>query len=814
MIYKCLRVLLIGFFISVAALSSIAMAATTPNADADKQNTAATTEENKTVTTADLEQLQQQLNDIKQQVSATPKDNQLTALNSQAEEVASKADDFVAILTPGLTQIQAQLDVVGAKPAAGAVSESIDVTKKRNSLSAEKASTEKKLKYAQTLKTDASNLSKQIVELRRSALKTQLALNFGSILSVRFWSPIFSPLPDDIEKFDDFSQQIKETWTKAWEPEVFWGSLSLLLLAIAVWSYGRRLLEKLLVWISTSVFPDGRFRRSFLACTTAIVTVVTISGGANLMYLVFARQYELTPLIQSFADALLDLTIFSALIAGLGRGLLSIQRPSWRLVSLPDPLANTLHIYPPLLAIILMVFGTLEQMNSVVSSSVSSTIFSNGIASLLVGLLVLVAIIRTSKLRKSLSEQDEAISARSRIAGLVHLAATVFSAVVLLALLIGYISLARFLTYEFVWVGIVLSCLYLGSTLIGDLCESVFSENSASGKWLKQAFNLDTRYLDQANVLFSAMGTTLLVLLAIIAIFNGSYGSTTPMTIAGKAMELMGSDSVGKLNIVPVNVFNAFLCLVVGIYVLRTVRRWLNTKYLPKTAMDTGMRTSLVTLFSNIGYVLLILITLSLLGIEWNKLAWIVSALSVGIGFGLQEIVKNFISGLILLTERPVKVGDLISISGVEGDIRRINVRATEIQLGDKSMVIVPNSQLISQNVRNVTMGNAQGVVTLALTFPLDIDPEQVRSILLDAYIEHGAIFENPEPSVTFSQLTPDGITLSVTGYVSSPRIISRTKSDLLFDILKRLRAAGVKLSSPQSLVVQNAAIQTAEATE
>ncbi|PYB17040.1 DUF3772 domain-containing protein, partial [Serratia marcescens] len=130
--------------------------------------------------------------------------------------------------------------------------------------------------------------------------------------------------------------------------------------------------------------------------------------------------------------------------------------------------------------------------------------------------------------------------------------------------------------------------------------------------------------------------------------------------------------------------------------------------------------------FSNIGYVLVILITLAALGIQWSNLAWIVSALSVGIGFGLQEIVKNFISGLILLTERPVKVGDMIGIGGVEGDVRRINVRATEIQLSDRSTMIVPNSQLISQNVRNATMGNAQGVVTIALTFPTSIDPEQV----------------------------------------------------------------------------------------
>ncbi len=138
------------------------------------------------------------------------------------------------------------------------------------------------------------------------------------------------------------------------------------------------------------------------------------------------------------------------------------------------------------------------------------------------------------------------------------------------------------------------------------------------------------------------------------------------------------------------------------------------------------MRASLVTLFSNLGYVLLVLMTLSLLGVQWSSLAWIVSALSVGIGFGLQEIVKNFVSGLILLTERPVKVGDMVSISGVEGDIRRINVRATEIQLSDRSTVIVPNSQLISQNLRNVTMGNStQGVATLMLTFPLNTDPDR-----------------------------------------------------------------------------------------
>ena len=256
------------------------------------------------------------------------------------------------------------------------------------------------------------------------------------------------------------------------------------------------------------------------------------------------------------------------------------------------------------------------------------------------------------------------------------------------------------------------------------------------------------------------------------------------------------------------------LCLVVGWYILRSARRWLDNDFLPKTMMDRGMRASLVTLFTNVGYVLIILLTLSSLGIEWNKLAWIVSALSVGIGFGLQEIVKNFISGLILLTERPVKVGDLISISGVEGDIRRINVRATEIQLSDKSTVIVPNSQLISQNVRNATMGNAQGVATIALTFPLDIDPEQVKTLLLEAYNLHESILENPPASVSFKELGPTGIVLSVTGYVNSPRMVSGTRSDLLYEILKMLRAAGISLSQTQTMILEKPAERVAPVEE
>jgi potassium-dependent mechanosensitive channel len=301
----------------------------------------------------------------------------------------------------------------------------------------------------------------------------------------------------------------------------------------------------------------------------------------------------------------------------------------------------------------------------------------------------------------------------------------------------------------------------------------------------------------------SAISRSVLIIASVVAVLTGGFG-TTPTDLINSTLQQFGADRLQRLHIVPDHIFNAILIFGVGLYLIRSVRRWLDRDFLPKTGMASGMRASLLTLFVNIGYFLIAVLTLSVLGVQWSSLAWIVSALSVGIGFGLQEIVKNFISGLILLTERPVKVGDMVSISGIEGDIRRINVRATEIHLADRSTLIVPNSQLISQSVRNVTMGNStQGVATLTLTFPLDIDPEQVRDLLIDAYAGHSSILEHPAPSVMFSQLTSSGITLSVTGFVHSPRITGDVKSDLLFEILKRLRAAGVPLSNPQTVMVR-----------
>ncbi|RWR02133.1 mechanosensitive ion channel protein [[Pantoea] beijingensis] len=792
-----IRVLLLAL---VASTSAFSMAADTSSAQTPDGESVAP----KVNAAVELPKMQKILDKIKGQVSGENNQNKLDQLNEMALELSGNADTLAQALIPQRAQVNAQLAVLGPAPTADSgVKETAEVTQKRSSLENQKTKLDEQIKQSDAIKSGAFNLSAQIVNLRRDALKTQLALNSGSIFGPRFWAPWFGSQEQDIKKINAFSEELFSTAALSWEPGWRFGTVAWILAALLVATLGRRYCEEFLAWISINVMPEGRLRRSFLAATVALTTLIAVVLAFNFLDFAMTRRDEVSDDVQAFIDKLVQLSVFCGLIAGLGRAFLSNRRPSWRLPTISNDVALALKPFPPLTAALVFVFQTLEDFNSSVGTSISTTIWANGLTALLIGSTALSISLRTSRVRRRMTHEGQHPEAKSMLVGLLQMAMTLTGIAILASLVIGYVTLGRFLSYELIWTGIVFSSLYLLSHLVTDLCEALLSTNNTTGKRIQASLNIDARHLSQAAALLSAIGKTCLILFAAVALLNGTFGTSTPLELLQKALEFWGGKGLESLNIVPAHMVNALICLIVGIYVLRAVKRWLDKDFLPKTTMDIGMRVSLVTLFSNIGYVLVILLTLSTMGLQWNKLAWIVSALSVGIGFGLQEIVKNFISGLILLTERPVKVGDLVSISGIEGDIRRINVRATEIQLSDKSTVIVPNSQLISQNVRNATMGNAQGVATITLTFPLDIDPVLVRQLLLDVYHENERILETPEPSVSFKDLTPSGIVLSVTGNVGSPRQVSGAKSDLLFDILTRLRKEGVVLSTPQSMVIE-----------
>jgi small-conductance mechanosensitive channel len=750
------------------------------------------------VSTTELQGLQLRLDLIKQRVSLANNVTMMVGLQDSVQSFINDVDNLQSSLLPEQKQLQAQLDVLsGPVSLGGEAVEKSDITTQRAVLSEQKKVVDASLNTLAALRGSAVDLLTQIASIRRSLLESEVTLRSGSILGRDFWEPLINPLPEDRLRLINFIEQAGNTLAAAWQPGQRFSAIMIILLALVIWIWGRRLADRGLTWICIHRLPEGRLRRSTLALASVVATVLTTACALQLLFYALTRELPLSPMIQNFAEEFERVVYTCVLITGLSRALLANQHPSWRLPAIEDSVAEAIQPYPKILAATLLVMASAAQISNVSGMSGPALLLGRGLIALVVAVIFTLLFRRASHARRVLVASGEATETGTALAGLIYTCTIIALVISFFALLIGYVSLARFITYELVWGFIILSGFYMLIQLLKDSCEYLFSPKSPSGKAIKQLLGMGDVRLEQAQIILSGAGRATLILLAVISLFVGGVGTTFGQLVA-QAMSILGGDGLRKLNIIPGHLLNAILALFIGIYLIRALCRWLDNEFLPKTDMDPGMCASLSTLFANIGYALVILLTLSSLGIKWTNLAWIVSALSVGIGFGLQEIVKNFVSGLILLTERPVKVGDLISISGVEGDIRRINVRATEIQLADRSIVIVPNSQLISQNLRNVTLGgSAQGVASLELMFPLDIDPEQVKDLLYDTYHENENILDKPATFVRFSKLSPDGITLTITGYVSSPRIVGITKSDLLFEILKRLGAAGIELAKP-----------------
>ncbi|HDS1059873.1 DUF3772 domain-containing protein [Pseudomonas putida] len=742
---------------------------------------------------ASLEQLSDRLDLIRQGVTSEANDDVLSQLRLGAMQVQRQADALSTQRTADVGKLDDQLKVIGpAQP-----DEAATLTQQRKALEAEKKALVAQQDQATKLTQSARDLSTQIVNLRRSQFNSQITSRAASPLSPAFWQSIIRPTQDDVARLRDLRSEAADAISSAFSAENRWLFVASLVAAILVWTLVRRVLERLLASAMVHWLPEGRLRRSALALGVSLATLGTIAGSVSLLRWGLESNARLGSDIASLTNHILTLVVFSAFITGLGRAMLMLQRPSWRLPAIHDEVASALGWFPKVLALALMVMMTMERMNSVIGASLALTVAVNGLTALVVALTFAGALLCYRRtLRKHGLERP------TGLAGLIPFVMVIWLTLILLALLTGYLTLAYFLTAKLLWVSLVITCAYLLTTFFGDLCETLLSPRQPGGLALASTLGLAPRHQAQASTILAGIGRTVVLFLALLLVLMPSGTSPSELLLSLGDWDGTGGKLLGNLNIVPQDILLALAIFLGGLFAIRVVKRWLSDRLLPETEMDAGMRASLVTLVGYLGFLFLAMLVMSTLRINLTSLTWVVSALSVGIGFGLQQIVQNFISGLILLTERPVKVGDWVSLAGVEGDIRRINVRATEIQMSDRSTVIVPNSQFISQNVRNVTMGNALGVVSITLTLPLETDANRVRELLLAAYHEHEAILDAPATSVSFKDLTASGMVIGVSGYVAGPRQVSGPRSDLLFTILGRLRDEGIPLSSPQSMVL------------
>ena len=224
--------------------------------------------------------------------------------------------------------------------------------------------------------------------------------------------------------------------------------------------------------------------------------------------------------------------------------------------------------------------------------------------------------------------------------------------------------------------------------------------------------------------------------------------------------------SVGGVTLSLSSMIGAAAVFAVVLFVTRMIQDWLGARLLPQTRLDAGVRNSVRTIFGYLGVDAAVLLAGAQIGLDVQKLALIAGGLSVGIGFGLQTIANNFVSGLILLWERGIRVGDWVVVSGEQGFVRAINARATEIETFDRGTLIVPNSNLVSGVVKNWVHNDRVGRIIVSVNVAYESDVENAREILIGAAKAQDQVLAIPAPTVLFAEFADWSLKLNLICFV------------------------------------------------
>jgi len=264
---------------------------------------------------------------------------------------------------------------------------------------------------------------------------------------------------------------------------------------------------------------------------------------------------------------------------------------------------------------------------------------------------------------------------------------------------------------------------------------------------------------------------------------------------------LVNGFDIGDFRIIPGRILWALLVFGVIVILSSWVRSQLEHNWLKMTTMGQGARDAMITIIGYIMFVIALFSGLSVAGFDFGNITIIAGALSVGIGFGLQNIVNNFVSGLILLFERPIRKGDWIAVGGTEGVVKDIHIRSTIIQTFDRSDVIVPNSELISNQVTNWVLSSKSGRAIVPVGVAYGTDTEKVRDILLAIAEENENVSKSnlmPKPLVLFREFGDSSLNFELRVFLHNVDSRLGVISELNFAIDKAFREEGIEIPFPQ----------------
>ncbi len=737
-----------------------------------------------------IEEADQTVKDLIQLTNLPTTDDQvLVDARLRLENLKNELLAIEVLSRKKVTELSARLEQLGPEPEKGDTKSEITVSEQWKALNVEKSVEVVILNQIIEIKSAINRHINVIAEKRRNAFVNSLYKR----------NPISSFLFKSAALQYSFTRAALVELVSPWLShvttfklyEVMASTLLAVFLALVFSVVFGRLFKGLIQRDPSNLKPPyfSKISTGFWSTLKPSLVILVFLGA---IYVFFEYFGILTPEISKLAGSLFIAVAGVSFAYNLSYAVFYPKSLSWRFINVSDKTARQLFWLTVAMAVVYALDYFVTYINDMTSAGLSLTIVRSLLTSTIIGLILLLISLVSAKVQIFQDESDKIqppywISYLLALTGLVIIGTG----------LSGYIGLARFLVQQVVVTGAVVATMYIGFAVARQIGSEGAIVQSAMGKRLHQHWGIATETIEQISIL---VGLVFMagVLLAGIPLILLQWGSA-PSDISAWYAKLLSGFEVGAIRISLSGILIGLGTFFIGLLLTRMFQRWLGKSVLPRTRADAGVQHSIKAGAGYVGIALAILLAITNAGLDLSSLAIVAGALSLGIGFGLQNIVSNFVSGLILLAERPIKVGDWIVVgTDTSGFVKKISVRATEIETFNKQSIIIPNSELINGKVGNWTHESKMGRIDIPVGVAYGSDMQLVEKVLLAAADGCSVPMQSPPPFVFFEGFADSSVNLQLRVHLRDILQTPVATKEIAYAIVDGFKMNNIEIPFPQ----------------
>lgn len=671
-----------------------------------------------------------------------------------------------------VNSIRSQIEALGSPPEDGQT-EAEEIAKRRAALNEQLTTLQAPSIAATEAYSQADSIVRDIDRVVRERQAAELLRLAPAPINPSNW-PV--ALRTVTQKTSSLWNELASGWTQTAKRKTLIDNLpsilGLVLLAGFLILRGRVWIENFAVKIHQKTSSRGRIIWSLIASLGQII-VPTLGMLAISTALIVSGILGPTGLLLAVSLAPIGFIVFSAL--WLGGQVFQKAADSQTLLKLNQELRAEGRLYVFLLGLVLAV----EEMRNVLFPSAEVPEAADSVLAFPTVAVAGLLLFRLSQLLmrhvKDETADAEPTSFRNRLIGMAARGAMAIAVVGPVLAAFGYVAAGTALVFPAVVSFGLISVLFILQQLVGDIFALITGDDEKS-----------------RDALFPVM-VGFFLSLASIPVFALIWGARVA-DLTEIYTTFQEGFHIGDTQISPTSFLLLAVIFSLGLLITRLLQGALKTSVLPKTKLDQGGQNAVVAGVGYVGIFLAGLIGINAAGIDLSGLAIIAGALSVGIGFGMQNIVSNFVAGIILLIERPVSEGDWIEVGGVQGNVRAISVRSTRIQTFDRTDVIVPNSDLISGVVTNWTRFSLSGRLIVKVGVAYGSDTRLVEKILQEIAEAQPLAVLNPPPNVALVNFGADSLDFEIRVILRDVNFSLNARSEINHEIVRRFAEAGIEI--------------------